>query len=245
MKVKAVILGADNGMRMQNHIPKILQPICGIPLIKYLINSAKDAGINDITVVTSPDNENIAPLVAPHPTVIQKKRNGTGNAVLMAEPYIQPFDGCVVILLGDAPLIRPETIKSLIERYNAGSDVSVLAFIPSDARRYGRLIMGEDGLEKIVEYKDATDQERTIRLCNSGIMCVNGKYLLELVKQIRNNNAAEEYYLTDIVALAKKQGLKLDVIMGNVEELHGINTQEELEAAEELFLKCKIRTTHE
>ena len=125
----------------------------------------------------------------------------------------------------------------MIQKCEDGVDVAVLGFIPDDARRYGRLVMSENGLEAIVEYKDATDAQRAIKLCNSGVMCVNGQYLLPLLKEIDNQNAAGEYYLTDIVAKAKNKGLKRDVVIGDAAELHGVNTPEELELAEEIYKK--------
>lgn len=237
-KTKAIILGADSGTKSLEGTSKILLPICGTPLIKFLISSVREAGIDDISVVVSPGMEQVADLIAPHELFFQEHHLGTGNAVLTAEKNLQPFDGCVLVLLGDTPLIRPETIQKMIQKCEQGADVVVLAFLPTDLRRYGRLVMCEEGLEKIVEYLDATDAERSIRLCNSGAMCLSGRHALELIKKINNDNAAGQYYLTDIVGLAKKQGLKIDIVMGSVEELHGINSKEELEAAEELFLKC-------
>lgn len=241
MESKAVILGADKENRLQSGLPRILQPICGTPMIEFLLNSVEAAGILNITVVVGPDMDALKPLITPHEMVIQPERFGTGDAVLRAKKGLKPFDGCVVILYGDSPLIRPETIKKLIDKYKKGADVVALGFVPTDARRYGRLIMDNDGLAKIVEYKEATDEQRTIRLCNAGAMCINGQYILELLKKIDSDNNANEYYLTDIVEIAKKQGLKTDLLIGDVEELHGINSQAELEAAEELFLKCCIK----
>lgn len=235
---KAIILGADSGTKSLEGTSKILLPICGTPLIKFLISSVEEAGINEISVVVSPGMEQIADLIKPHELFFQTEHLGTGHAVLTAEKNLQPFDGSVLILLGDTPLIRPETIQKMLQKYEQGADVVVLAFLPTDLRRYGRLVMCEEGLKKIVEYLDATDTQRSIRLCNSGAICINGQYALELIKKIDNNNAAGQYYLTDIVELAQKQGLKIDIVMGSVEELHGINSKEELEAAEELFLKC-------
>ena len=237
MEIKSVILGAGAGTRMGSDLPKVLHPICGKPMIQVLLNSVQNAGIHDSIVVIGPNMENVAWAVAPVETVVQKERLGTAHAVLSAEEFLKPFDGCVLILFGDTPLILPETLKRMIQEYQDGSDVVVLGFVPSDARRYGRLIMGENGLDRIVEYKDATDTQRAIRLCNSGVMCVNGKYLLPLLKKIKNDNAAGEYYLTDVVALAKEQGLKCDVVIGNVDELHGVNTPDELATAQEVYMR--------
>ena len=237
MKTKAIILGAGMGTRMGTSFPKVLSLIGGQPMIRILLDTVKQTGIEDITVVIGPDMDNVKEAVAPCKTVIQHDRLGTAHAVLAAENEIAPFDGCVLILFGDQPLFLPETLEKMREKCLAGSDIVVLGFIPTDARRYGRLVMGEDGLDAIVEYKDATDAQRAIRLCNSGVMCVNGRYLLPLLKQINNENAAHEYYLTDIVALAKKSGLKRDIVIGDADELHGVNTPEELELAEAIYKK--------
>ena len=235
METKAIILGAGMGTRMNSPLPKVLHEICGIPMIRILLFTVEKAGIQDITVVVGPNMDNLKKVVAPYKTVEQKERLGTGHAVLMAEEYLKPFDGCVLILFGDSPLLKSETLTKMIQKYQEGFDVVVLGFIPQDARRYGPLAMSEAGLEEIVEYKDATDEQRAIKLCNSGVMCLNGQYALSLLKEIKNNNAAQEYYLTDVVKLAKEHGLKRDIVICDVEEAHGINTQEELEAAEMIY----------
>ncbi len=237
MKTKAIILAAGMGTRMGSPLPKVLQEICHRPMIDILLESVRKADISDITVVVGPNMDNVKEVVAPCKTVLQQDRLGTAHAVLAAETEIEPFDGCVLILFGDQPLFLPETIQKMHEKCLSGSDIVVLGFIPDDARRYGRLVMGSDGLDAIVEYKDATDAQRAIKLCNSGVMCVNGRYLLPLLKQIKNENAAHEYYLTDIVALAKQSGLRRDVVIGDADELHGVNTPEELELAEAIYKK--------
>lgn len=237
MITKAIILGAGMGKRMGADLPKVLHPICGVPMINILLDAVEKTSVDDITVVIGPNMENVKEAVYPCKTVVQTERLGTAHAVLAAEKEIQPFEGCVLILFGDQPLFLPETLEKMKEKCCSGSDVVVLGFVPENARRYGRLIMGEDGLDAIVEYKDATDAQRAIKLCNSGVMCVNGCYLLELLKEVDNQNAAGEYYLTDIVAIAKKKGLKRDVVIGDSAELHGVNTPEELEMAEEIYKK--------
>lgn len=236
MKVKAIVLGAGQGTRMHSDLPKVMHPICGEPMVRILLKSIENCAIKDITVVVGPDMDCVTRAVQPYATVVQRERLGTAHAVLTARLAIEPFDGCVLILFGDSPLIQPQTILRMIGKYQSGVDVCVLGFVPEDPRRYGRLIMGPDGLEKIVEYKDATDEQRAIKLCNSGVMCVNGRYLLNLLERVENQNAAKEYYLTDIVSLAKQAGLKCDVTIGDVEELHGVNTPQELETAQEIYL---------
>jgi len=236
MKIKAIILGAGMGKRMGSDIPKVLHPICGQPMISILLKTVQQAGIDDITIVIGPNMDNVRQVVTPVKTVVQTERLGTAHATLAAEEALSPFDGCTLILFGDSPLIQKETLVKMISEYKQGSDVVVLGFIPPDARRYGRLIMGPEGLEKIVEYKDATDEQRAVRLCNSGAMCINGQVILNLLKKITNQNATGEYYLTDIVAVARSQGLKCGVVIGDEEELHGVNTPDELETAQEIYM---------
>lgn len=236
MKVKAIILGAGMGKRMGSDLPKVLHPICGRPMVSILLDTVHRAGIDDITVVIGPGMDNVRQTVAPAKTVVQTERLGTAHAVLAASDVLAPFDGCVLVLFGDSPLIQKETLLKMVSEYQQGADIIVLGFIPPDARRYGRLIMGSDGLEKIVEYKDATDEQRAVRLCNSGVMCINGRVALDLLKRINNQNAAGEYYLTDIVAVARGKGLKCDVVIGDEDELHGVNTPDELETAQEIYM---------
>lgn len=240
MQVKAIILGADKGIAA-DETPKIFKPICGVPMINVLIKTIENANISDIYVIVNPKAQEMANRLISYNVIPQPAQLGTAHAVLMARNALKPFKGCVIVLFGDTPLISDLTIKRMIDKQAGGADIVALGFIPADSRRYGRLIMGENGLEKIVEYKDASDAERTIRLCNSGVMCVNGQYILELLEKVKNDNSAGKYYMTDIVQIAKQMGLKTDFVMGNAEELHGINSEEELAAAEELFLKSQLR----
>lgn len=237
MKTKAIILAAGQGTRMKSDLPKALHPICGRPMISILLDTVRQEQVDEVVVVVGPHMEAISEAVTPYPTVVQEQRLGTAHAVLTAESALQPFDGFVFVLYGDTVLIKPETLNRMIQEYQSGSDVVVVGFTPADARRYGRLIVGSDGLEAIVEYKDATDAQRAIRLCNSGVMGISGRHILSLLKQVKNNNAAGEYYLTDVVQIARSQGLKCSVVIGDVEELHGVNTPEELETAQEIYAR--------
>ncbi len=235
MTVKAIILAAGNGKRMNSDLPKVLHKLGGKPMVQHVLETVGALDPEEIVVVIGPDADDVKAAVAPHKTVVQEQRLGTAHAALAARDYLAPFDGQVLVLFGDNPLITPKTLKEMLKKAASGVDIVVLGFIPADARRYGRLVMGDDGLQAIVEYKDATEEQRAIQLCNSGVMCLNGRYILDLLKAVKNENAAGEYYLTDVVKLAKDKGLSCDVVIGNVEELHGVNTQEELEMAEELY----------
>ena len=233
---KAVILAAGKGTRMLSDKFKVLHTIGNQSMIGHLLDTLKQVHIDETCVVLAPDMEAVEKEIFPTPFVIQKQALGTGNAVLAAKEMLFPFDGCCLVLFGDHPLFYPETFQKMIDKYNAGTDVVVLGFTPKDNARYGRLIMGEDGLQAIVEFKDATEEQKAVRLCNSGAMCINGKYILELLKQIDNNNAAKEYYLTDIVKIARQSSLKVDVEYAVDEyEVAGVNSRAEQAVAEEIF----------
>ena len=235
MTLKTIILAAGNGTRMNSDLPKVLHEIDGKPMINVLLDTVAKVKPDETVVVIGPDAENVKKAVSPNKTVVQTERLGTAHAVLTAKEYLQPFDGSVLILFGDSPLITEKIINNMVEQCNKGTDVVVLGFVPADPARYGRLVLGEQGLNAIVEYKDATEAQRAIKLCNSGFMCVNGKHLLSLLEKVKNENAAKEYYLTDIVSLAKKENLKCDVVIGEASELIGVNTQEELATANEIY----------
>ncbi|MBP5534194.1 MAG: NTP transferase domain-containing protein [Alphaproteobacteria bacterium] len=232
---KAIILAAGKGTRMKSDTFKVLHPIGNRSMIGHLLDTLKKNQVDETVVVLAPDMEAVKKEIDPVPFVIQEQALGTAHAVLATENYIQPFDGACLVLFGDHPLFYPETFKKMLDKCESGTDVVVLGFTPADPARYGRLIMGADGLDAIVEYKDATEEQRKIGLCNSGAMCINGRYLYELLKQIDNNNAAKEYYLPDIVKVAKKQGLKVDVEMADADEVAGANSRRELAMVEEVF----------
>ena len=233
---KAVVLAAGKGTRMLSDNFKVLHTIANRSMIGHILDALKNIQIDETTVVLAPNMASVEKEIYPIPFVIQQQALGTAHAVLAAEDVLQPFDGTCLVLFGDHPLFYPETFQKMMEKCKNGADVVVLGFTPKDPARYGRLIMGENGLEAIVEYKDATPEERAVGLCNSGAMCINGRYILSLLKQIDNKNAAGEYYLTDIVAIAKKEGLKVDVEYATDEyEVSGVNSRKEQAMAEEIF----------
>lgn len=233
---KAIILAAGKGTRMLSDNFKVLHTIGNRSMIGHILDSLKKVHIDETRVVLAPNMQEVETEIAPTPFVIQEQALGTGNAVLAAKEILSPFDGCCLVLFGDHPLFYPQTFQKMIDKYNTGTDVVVLGFTPKDNARYGRLIMGQDGLEAIIEYKDATEEQRAVRLCNSGAMCINGKYILELLEKIDNNNAAKEYYLTDIVKIARQAGLKVDVEYATDEnEVAGVNSRAEQAMAENIF----------
>lgn len=227
-KVAAIILGAGKGTRMKSDLPKVLMPICGKPMVRNIINTLEDMNTDEIVVVTAPDGELVRKEVAPHNFSIQEKQLGTGNAVLSAQKALDGFEGDILTIFGDHPIITKETYQRAISKRREGYAIVVLGFRPEDTARYGRLVVKGHELEKIVEYKDANDEEKAITLCNSGVMCFDGKIMFELLKEVNNENAAGEYYLTDAIAIARSKGLKCSIIECDAKEVAGANTPEEL-----------------
>lgn len=236
-KVAAVILGAGKGTRMKSDKPKVLMPVCGKPMIKHIIDTLEQVPVDEIVTVISPDGYEVAKMVAPYKTCIQEQQLGTGHAVNCARELLKDYDGTILVVFGDTPLITKKTFQLISSKVEEGYSVVVLGFKPHDPARYGRLIMKNNELDKIVEFKDATDEEKAINFCNSGVMAFDGKYLFDILSQINNNNAAGEFYLTDAVETAHRMGLKCTAFEGNPEEVASANTLEELAQLEVYYKK--------
>ncbi len=236
-KIAAVVLGAGKGTRMKSELPKVLMPVCGKPMISHILETLDSMKTDKIVVVTAPDGDLVREAVAPHESVVQKEQLGTGNAVMAAENALRGFDGDVLTVFGDHPIITRETFLRAVAKRREGYAVVVIGFCPEDAARYGRLVVKDGELQKIVEFKDATDAEKAITLCNSGVMCFDGRIMFDILSEIGNENAAHEYYLTDAVAIARARGLKCGVIECSAEEVAGANTREELALLESYLQK--------
>lgn len=237
--VGAIILGAGKGTRMKSDLPKVLMPVDGKPMIRHIIDTLEKLKINKIVTVIAPDGDAVKKEVSPYPTCIQEKQLGTGHAVLAARDEFRGFTGDVLVIFGDQPLYTQESMKKLLQKRRQGYSVVCMGFRPQDPARYGRLIMDGDNLKRIVEFKDATDEEKAITFCNSGIMCFDGEKLFSILASISNENAAQEYYLTDAVEIALRMGLKCSAVECPVEEASAANTLEELALLEELIKKRK------
>ena len=200
-----VILAAGQGTRMKSDLPKVLHPVAGIPMVQHVLSGARELGAERTVVVVAPGMDSVAKAVKPAATAIQKKQLGTGDAVKAARDALAGFDGDVVVLFGDTPLLRPATIDSVLtalaDEPRSGKRaartgevaVAVLGFRPEGDNEYGRLVTKTGGvLERIVEFRDATAKERAIPLCNSGVMAVRGRYLFDLLDGIQANNAKGE-----------------------------------------------------
>lgn len=238
--VALIVLAAGQGSRMQSELPKVLHRLGGTALLAHALAAGRSLDPSLVVVVAGHGADAVSRAVArldPDARVaLQAEQLGTGHAVAQALPLLDGFDGRVVVLYGDTPFITPETLAALAAH---PADVVVLGFQAADPGRYGRLVADGDTLDRIVEYKDADDATRAITLCNSGVMAVDAGLLRDLVGQLSNDNAAGEYYLTDVVALARAQGRSAAVVTCDEAETLGINTRAELAAAEAAFQSRK------
>lgn len=236
-KIAAIILGAGKGTRMKSDLPKVMMPVCGKPMIRHILDTLEKTNVSKIVTVIAPDGDLVKKEVAPYETCIQEKQSGTGDAVKSAKSILKGFDGDILVIFGDQPLYTQNTIMKLINKRREGYSIVCLGFTPDDAARYGRLIMKNGELKRIVEYKDANEEERAVRFCNSGMMCFDGKVMFDILDEITNENAAQEYYLTDAIAIALNKGLKCSAVECPVNEAAAANTQEELAQLEKLLIE--------
>jgi len=233
--VSAIVLAAGLGTRMRSKLPKVMHKIAGLPLINHVTDALSKTGITDLTVVIGPDMETVTKAVSPNQTVEQTLQSGTGDAVKSALDHITEKNGHVLILFGADPLIQPTTIRRMIARREMLDDpaVVVLGFRPNEPGTYGRLIAGSnDQLNAIVEAKEANSETLAIGLCNSGIMAIDRSLLKTLISKITNNNAKGEYYLTDVIAIARELGRTCAYVEGDANECIGVDTRADLADAE-------------
>lgn len=231
--VAAIVLAAGKGTRMKSDLHKVLHPIAGRPMLLHLLDSVGALDPARTIVVTGAAGEQVEAAVAPLgvATVEQKEQLGTGHAVQQAEAALDGFEGDVLVLYGDVPLVTPRTLERMIERLHADDRPAavVLGFRPADPGAYGRVIADADGrIAKMVEFKDASPAERAETLCNSGLMAARASDLFGLLARVGNDNAAGEYYLPDIVMLAAADGRCSAVIETDAEEVAGVNSRAEL-----------------
>jgi bifunctional UDP-N-acetylglucosamine pyrophosphorylase/glucosamine-1-phosphate N-acetyltransferase len=226
----AVVLAAGLGTRMKSAQPKTLHKIAGRSMLRHLLASCEPV-FDRIVVVIGPDMEQVRKEAAPHACVVQQERRGTAHAALVAAPRFG--DGEVAVLYADNPLVRPDTLRRLLDRRAAGdAALALLAFRPADPGRYGRVLTSGGYVERIVEWIDASPSERAEDFCNAGVFCAAASDTTRWLNEIRADNAKREYYLTDIVALARAEGKHVAGVEAPADELAGINSRAELAAAE-------------
>ncbi|CAM8640806.1 GlmU N-acetylglucosamine-1-phosphate uridyltransferase (contains nucleotidyltransferase and I-patch acetyltransferase domains) [Paracoccaceae bacterium] len=238
MPVSLIVLAAGMGTRMNSDLPKVLHKVAAAPLLHHALQAGASLAPEKVVVVTGHGAEEVARAARDYDeatvTVLQEPQLGTAHAVAQAAPLLADATGDAIVLYGDTPFIRPETLEAMLAARSAHA-VVVLGFHAANPGRYGRLLTQGNDLLAIREFKDATDEERLITLCNSGVICADAKTLFSLVADVGNANASGEYYLTDIVELARARGLSAGVVICDEAETMGINTRTELAAAEAAF----------
>lgn len=230
---------------MKSDLPKVLHRVANRPMVSHLLDAVSAISSERTVVVVAPGMTQLAEAVAPAETAVQTEALGTGHAVLAARAQMEDFTGDVLVLFGDTPLLTAETMQNMLTARRAAENpaVVVLGFRPDDPAEYGRLVTAADGgLEAIVEFKDANDAQREIGLCNAGIMAIDGNHLFALLDAVGNDNANGEYYLTDIVALARDRGLRCAVVeAADPVEVMGVNSRAQLAEAE-AAMQARLRT---
>jgi bifunctional UDP-N-acetylglucosamine pyrophosphorylase / glucosamine-1-phosphate N-acetyltransferase len=247
MDVMGIILAAGLGKRMKSKLYKVLHPVCGKPMVKHVVDTLSDAGVGSKVVVVGHGAESVQAALGEGPAyVLQEKQQGTGHAVRMAESVLGGREGITVVVYGDTPLIRSETVKNMIELHrSSGAAATLLAAEFEDPTGLGRIIGSGDGsVERVVEEKDCTPEERAVREINAGTYCFDNKKLFEALAKVTNNNAQNEYYLTDVIGILRAAGEKVIGYRTNESsEAFGVNDRVALSEAERL-MRHRINKRH-
>jgi len=239
----AVIMAAGMGKRMKNpDIPKVMHTLGGMPLVEHVVRLADSCGASPIAVIVGHKKEivieHLESLRMNIRIAVQEEQLGTGHAVLQAKSALEDFDGDVMILSGDVPLTKRETLASMLETHrNSGAVVTVLTTVLPDPTGYGRVLRDAEGnVIRIVEHKDATEEERAVREINSGIYIFNKNALFEALANVTNDNAQGEYYLPDVFSMFAQQGKKMSpFVSDSFDEIRGVNTAEQLQELELIY----------
>ena len=235
-----MILAAGKGKRMRSSLPKVLHRLAGKPLVAWVVEAAREAGIGKIIVVIGFKGQLVKKALKGYPVefVWQKSQLGTGHAVRMAYPKLKNFRGTLLVLAGDVPALKPQTIRRLAEFHRRQKAyATVLSARWADPTGYGRIVRGKRGeVLRIVEHKDATPEELKIREVNTGTFAFRIPPFFKLLSQIKNQNTQKEYYLTDVIAVLNRQKKKVAaLLLKNLIEAQGVNSVEELERLETAF----------
>jgi len=231
----AIILAAGKGTRMKSDLHKVLHPLAGKPLLHHLLDNLAELSVRRTVVVVGDRRDQVDAALEGREVeiVLQHPQNGTAHAALQAKDALAGFDGHVLVTFGDVPMVRAQTVKRLIDALGEGASVAVLGFRPADPLAYGRVLADEDGtVRKMVEFKDASEEERACTLCNSGVLIAHSRDIWPLLESVDNNNVQGEYYLPDVATGAIARGDRVKVIETDPGEVAGVNSRAELAAAE-------------
>lgn len=238
MSIALVILAAGKGTRMNSDLPKVLHQIAGAPMLVHAMKAGAALNPDKTVIVAGHGFEQVkdaAESYDPEATVVlQEEQKGTGHAVMVTRDALASFDGDVVVLFGDTPFIQADTLQRMVAARQDNAIV-VLGFQADPSEKYGRLVMQGDALQAITEYADASDEVRALTFCNSGVMLINGKVLFDLLDATTDQNASGEYYLTDLVKIARDKGLSTTAISCDESETLGVNSRIHLAEAEAEF----------
>lgn len=241
----AIILAAGEGTRMKSATPKVLHKVAGLPMVAHVVNAAKEAGGGDLALVIGHGADAVrkaADSFAPKAEIyVQEQRLGTAHAVLAARHAIERGYDDLLVMFGDTPLIEAQALANARRGLADGNAVVVVGFRTDNPTGYGRLLEKGGRLTAIREEKDCTDEERKITFCNGGLMAIAGEHALRLIDRIDNKNAKGEFYLTDIVEIANREGLKVSAIEASFDSALGVNSRAELAEAEALWQQRKRR----
>jgi bifunctional UDP-N-acetylglucosamine pyrophosphorylase/glucosamine-1-phosphate N-acetyltransferase len=235
----AIVLAAGEGTRMKSNKPKVLHQVANRSMLGHVLATVTEAGATEVAVVIGPDREDVAKEIQrglPGARIfLQRDRLGTAHAVLSAREALEQLPDDIIIAFADTPLVSAETFAKLRAPLATGAAVVAMGFEARDPTGYGRFITSGDQLLAIREHKDASEEERAITLCNGGLMAMRGEVALNLLGKVGNNNAKGEYYLTDIVAIARELGHATAIVTVPEEEVHGVNDRAQLAAAERMI----------
>ncbi len=244
MSTALIILAAGQGTRMKSDRPKVLHEVAGAPLLVHAMKAGAALSPDRTVIVAGHGADEVASAAQAHDDsvaiALQSEQKGTAHAVAQARDALAGFDGDALVLYGDTPFISPETLARMAEARKS-HDVVVLGFEAADPGRYGRLVMEGGRLDRIVEFKDATEAEKAITFCNSGVIAAAAPRLFDLIDAVGNDNASGEYYLTDIIGLARDRSLSATAIACDEAETLGVNSRVDLSAAEAAF-QARART---
>ncbi len=246
--VAAIILAAGEGTRMRSSRAKVLHEIAGVPMIRYVVETALSV-MNDVVVVIGHQAEGVRKALEPYPMLrfaVQEEQLGTGHAVICAMPQVPANIQDVVVLCGDTPLIKPTTVRSLIDKHRDSERyLSLLTTTLTEPSGYGRIVLDAPGNPiRIVEESDASESEKKIVLVNTGTYCINKDFLKRALAGLKNDNAQDEFYLTDVVERAYQEGKPAALLeVGDTIQVTGVNTREELARAEGFVSSNRYRSS--
>ncbi|MGL5544475.1 MAG: sugar phosphate nucleotidyltransferase, partial [Cetobacterium sp.] len=245
MSLKTLILAAGKGTRMKSELPKVLHKVCGVPMVQKIVNTCSKIGSVENILILGHKKEEVLKVLPNMEYVVQKEQLGTGHAVIQAKEKLKDFNGTVMILCGDTPLLREETLKDLYNYHKETSaTTTILTSIYENPFGYGRIVKENGEVIGIVEEKEASEEVKAIKEVNAGVYCFEAKDLLVALDRIDNKNEKGEYYLTDVIAINVKDGKKVEAfLLEDNDEILGINSKIELEKAN-CIMRDRINEKH-